>query len=51
MAAPDLAESRLRLWPECCDRVTKLGPVRGQSAASPACGFRCRRQAPVSLVA
>ena len=36
MAAPDLAESRLRLWPECCDRVTKLGPVRGQSAASPA---------------
>jgi len=36
MAAPDLAESRLRLWLECCDRVAKLGPVRGQSAASPA---------------
>jgi hypothetical protein len=34
MAAPSDAESRLRLCLEWCDRVTKLGPVRGQSAAS-----------------
>jgi hypothetical protein len=34
MAAPGNAESRLRLCLEWCDRVAKLGPVRGQSAAS-----------------
>jgi len=47
MAATGRAESRLPVCLQWCERVTELGPVRGQSAASEGAAFARGRQAPV----